>query len=206
MKYREYMAQFALIDEVKPALIGRLKQRARQLRAAGAECAATEVVPQNAAATKASDVKTPAQAPRKKNTFRLHPMRWAAVFMSIALVATATPILAIFVPRGSKVQNEIKLDYMKDLMVDTEGVTAYSIRRETVEEPAQSLAFTGKDEGPAISLLSAHPAEEGIELLASEKKTHQYLYSTTDRYEAGNVEYGETGIQKVTFMKNREVT
>lgn len=206
MKYREYMAQFALIDEVKPALIGRLKQRARQLRAAGAECAATEVVPQNAEAAKASAVKTPAQAPRKKNTFRLHPMRWAAVFMSIALVATATPILAIFIPRGNKVQNEIKLDYMKDLMVDTEGVTAYSIRKEAEEEHAESLSFTDKSKKPAISLLAAHPAEEGIRSLANETKTYQYLYSTTDRYEAGSVEYDGTGIQRVTFMKNKEVT
>lgn len=191
MNYHDYMAQFALLDETKTVLMGRMKQRARQLRAAGARTA-----PRTASA----------EVSPKKNTFRLHPMRWAAVFMSIALVVTATPLLAIFVPWGNAHITEIKLDYMKDLMVDTEGVTAYSIRRETVEEPAESLTFTGKDEGPAISLLSAHPVKEGAELLADGTKTYQYLYSTTDRYEAGNVEYNETGIQKVTFMKNREVT
>ncbi len=197
MKYHEYMAQFALLDETKTVLMGRMKQRERQLRAAGAKTAQRTA---------------PAKVAPKKNTFRLHPMRWAAIFTSIALVATATPILAIFVPQdGGLTADAIKLEYMKDLMVDTTGVTAYSIRKESSgEDGAASLAFTGEDEKegdgqPAISLLSAHPLEEEIKPLASETKTYQYLYSTTDRYEAGSVEYDETGIKKVTFKKNVEV-
>lgn len=212
MKYHEYMAQFALLDETKTVLMGRMKQRERQLRAAGAKNA-----PRTASA---------AAAP-KKNTFRLHPMRWAAVFMSIALVVTATPVLAVFVPRGGENNNivstvpgddngggnnnfinTIKLEYMENLMVDTTGVTAYSIRMETEEEPAETIAFTDAKERAAISLLSGQILERrnAEPLEKSEKKGRRYLYSTTASYEAGNVEYDETGIKKVTFMKNTEVT
>ena len=205
MKYLEYMAQFTLIDEAKPALIGRMKQRARQLRTAGASCAEAEASAGKVPAGKAAAIS------ERRGPIRLHPIRWAAIFTSIALVLAGTPILAIFIPRG-KVQvdfTELRLDYMKDLMVDTEGVTAYSIRRETVEEPAAaSLAAAGESKGPAISFFPDLVAEKGgtMSLAKSSKKERTYLYSTTESYEAGNVEYDEAGIQKVTFMKNREVT
>lgn len=191
MTYRDYMTQFVFIDEAKPALTGRMKQRVRQLRAAEE-------------GTERARRAAPEAAPSKKNTLRRHPVRWTAIFASVALVAVVTPLLAVFIPR-IHIVNSIKLEYMENLMVDNEGVTAYSIRREA--GPAASPASAGRDMGPAVSLLSGQIVEDrGVQPLDKSDREYNYLYSTTESYEAGNVEYDVASVAKVTFMKNREVT
>lgn len=195
MKYHDYMSQFTVIDETKRALLSRMKQRARQLSAAKVKRERPVLSPVGV-------------APKKKNTFRLHPVRWVAIFTAIALIITAVPLVCFFGFNYIGKIPSIKLEYMKDMMVDTDGVTAYSIRTET-EGGATPAAFdVDKKKKPAISLLSATVVddESGVKPLAKESKSRNYMYSTNESYEMGNVEYDEKGITKVTFKKNTETT
>lgn len=104
----------------------------------------------------------------------------------------------------------LSLDYMKNLMVDANGVTAYSIRRETKTNGITpvSLHADSENKASAISLLSATLMEDikGVRSTASKTVVRNYLYSTSESYEFGNVEYDENNIKKVSFMKNKEVS
>ena len=88
----------------------------------------------------------------------------------------------------------LSLNYITNLSVDVDGITAYSIKK--------NLGQNVKAE-KAISLLSAELTDDENETDAAPK---YYLYSTRENYEYGNVEYDESGITKVTFKKNAEVT
>ena len=193
MRYHDYMNQFSVIDETKSTLFSRMKQREKQLQAARVESARSIVF---AAAT-----------PKKTNTFLLHPKRWAAIAVSAVLVFAAIPTV-YFTAFHSRSIDSVKLDYMENLMVEMEGVTAYSIKRETESATPKSLQADGKSKAPAISLLSASVTqdERAVQPFAGKQKSRNYLYSTSERYEAGNVEYDEKSITRVTFKKNKEVT
>ena len=196
MRYRDYMNQFTVTKDAKSALLKKMKARARQQGTQG-----TEEVKQTYQSVKDESVS------QKKNTFRLHPKRWIAIALSAVLVMVTIPTVYYYASFRGKPNHltEIKLEYMDSLMVETDGVTAYSIRKETAATP-KSL-HEGKNQSPAISLLNASVVNgSGARLFAEAETTRNYLYSTSESYELGNVEYDETGIQKVTFMKNREVT
>ena len=198
MRYLDYMNEFSLLNETKVLLNRRMQQRARQLKAAEG--------------ARAYQAATAAQSePKKRSTFRLHPRRWIAIAVSAALVLAAIPTVYFTAFWGGSENwglDPIKLEYMENMMVETEGVTAYSIRQETEEVPAAPLSRQTGGEGAALSLLSATVItdEAGVRPLAAEKKTRNYLYSTNESYELGNVEYDEKGITRVTFKKNSEVT
>lgn len=124
-------------------------------------------------------------------------------------------LLAVLVSVGGgyslvacKKTDSLSLGYMENLMVDVEGTTAYSIRKETETSGAARASYQagGESKKAAVSLLSASVVQEGVQPLAAKDKSHNYLYSTNESYEFGNVEYDETGITRVTFMKNKEVT
>ena len=208
------MNEFTFDDQAKPMLINRMKQRARQLKAAAARERTSAPTP----------APSPEEAePKKPNTFRLHPKRWIAIATSAALVLAAIPTtlcLTLFnksggsgIISGGKDDdgiNTVKLDYMENMMVDVNGVTAYSIRRET---EGNRVALSGRKSGgesnrPALSLLSASAIVDsnGVRPFDANGEERNYLYSTNVSYEFGNVEYDENGITKVSFMKNKEVT
>lgn len=211
MRYIDYMNEFTVIDETKAVLLSRMRQRVKQL---------------NAAQIKRERTSIAVVTPKKANTFKLYPKRWIAVLTSIALVATAAPIVYFTIPKNGGTPDNIvennpgntpgntpgdtpgdttdtyytlSLDYMKNLKVDVEGVTAYGIRRNL---GATQNADTGKAKKTA-STFAAKFADEP-ETPAAEP--NYYLYSTNENYEYGNVEYDSKGIQKVTFVKNTEVT
>ena len=198
MRYHDYMNEFTVIDETKSLLFSRMKQRARQLKAA-------QVKRERTASAAAA-------MPKKTNTFKLHPKRWIAIATSVALVIAAIPTVyytAFNKPGGPNLAS-VKLEYMENMMVDVDGVTAYSIRQETEDGTASpaSLQSSSKSEGPALSLLSASVIKEpsGAQPFDKKESKRNYLYSTNESYELGNVEYDESGITKVSFMKNKEVT
>ena len=192
MRYHDYMSQFTVIDETKSLIFSRMKQRAKQLKAA-----------------KLTREQTATAAARyKKNTFRLHLKRWVAIAVSAAVVVAAIPTVyfTAFHKRGN--HYSLKLEYMENMMVETDGVTAYSIRSEEVSTSTPKGLQTDNGKGPAISLFSATILEDetGAQPYADKKKKRNYLYSTNENYEFGNVEYDENGITRVTFKKNSEVT
>lgn len=191
MKYQEYMSQFTVIDETKSLIFSRMKQRVKQLKAAKIEQTAAVV------------------ARKKRSTFRLHPIRWIAIAVSAVLVVAAIPTVyfTAFHKNGDGF-NSIKMEYMDNMMVDVDGVTAYSIKSEETKDVTPMSMQTDESKGPAFSLFSATIMEDktGIQPYANKKKTRNYLYSTNESYEAGNVEYDDTGITRVTFKKNAEVT
>ncbi|MCH5351761.1 MAG: hypothetical protein J1F39_07330 [Clostridiales bacterium] len=198
MKFNDYFNRHKMSDESKSVLSSKMKQRARQLR--------------SEAKTRPLTAKTES-APKKKNTFKLHPIRWIAIFMSILIVAVTTPIVYFFgIAPNLNVVPSVKLEFMKNLMVDIDGVTAYSIRTDKNGDyldvkPLGSDGFShdGEPDGAAISLLSASiVADEAPVRTAKAASPRSFLYSTKDSYDAGNVEYDNT--EKVTFMKNDSVT
>ena len=85
----------------------------------------------------------------------------------------------------------INISYIKDLTMDIGSSTAFGIKKVTVNQTAPIVANSC-----GVSLLSATLAsnDEIIE--------KNYLYSTTETYENGDVEYNENSITKVTFKKN----
>lgn len=88
------------------------------------------------------------------------------------------------------------LDYMKNLMVASTNVTGYSIRVNS--QQTQRISQSTKAQ---ISLLSATLLEE------TQETTETYsLYSTSETYQYGDVEFDESTITKVTFKKNTNVT
>lgn len=91
---------------------------------------------------------------------------------------------------------EFSLDYMKNLMVASTNVTGYSIKVNSQQTQQKSSNTKSK-----ISLLSSILLEE------TQETTETYsLYSTSETYQYGNVEFDESIITKVTFKKNTNVT
>lgn len=201
MKYNTYMDLFTVSPEVKSSVFNKVKQYERQLSAKPAEAKPKIATP----------------APKKINTFNLHPKRWIAIATSIVLVAVLTPIIYFSVPRGNFEDNSLSLDYMKNLMVNVEGITAYSIRKET--ESTNSKASVKTVKTASVSLLSAKLLADDTDKdndnnrnddkdndnNKDKTKHNYYLYSTSEDYEYGNVEYDSKGIQRVVFIKNTEV-
>ena len=90
---------------------------------------------------------------------------------------------------------EFSLDYMKNLMVAPKNITGYSIRINS-NQP-QNLSNNTQCK---IFLLSATLLEQ-----EQEKPGKYSLYSTSETYQFGDVEFDESTITKVTFKKNTEV-
>lgn len=201
MKYKTYMDLFTVSPEVKSSIFNKIKQSEKQAK--------TQPVVQKA------KVVTP--APKKNNTFKLYPKRWISVAVSIVLAVSVTSIIYFSVPRGNFEDNSLSLDYMKNLMVNVEGITAYSIRKETESTNSQASVKTVKT--ASVSLLSAKLLADDTDKdndnnrnddkdndnNKDKTKHNYYLYSTSEDYEYGNVEYDSKGIQRVVFIKNTEV-
>ena len=188
MKYKDYMDLFTVSPEIKSSVFNGIKQREKQIGTQTAENHAESIAP----------------TPKIKNTFKLHIKRWIAIATSLVLLAVLTPIIYFSVPKNNDRPDDVhvsfSLGYMKNLMIDVDGVTAYSIRK-NLNSTRSSGAGTVKK---SISLLSAELSDrQKGSTSATEPKF--YLYSTNENYEYGNVEYDSNGIQKVTFVKNTEI-
>ncbi len=86
--------------------------------------------------------------------------------------------------------SSVNISYMKDLVINIGDSTAFGIKKEA----------TADVEGVAkITLIDGSVVED------TEIEQKNYLYTTTETYENGDVEYEGSSITKVTFKKNTTV-
>lgn len=91
--------------------------------------------------------------------------------------------------------NSINISYMKDLTIDVNNSKAFGIKKVlSSNNPSELINYSN------VSLLNAP-------LISDDSKLEEkyYLYSTTETYENGNVEYDNNSITKVSFKKNTSV-
>lgn len=86
----------------------------------------------------------------------------------------------------------INISYMKDLSIDIGNSKAFGIKKASTS--------VSKKSNYSKLLLSASLLSD-----SSENSEKNYLYSTTEAYENGTVEYDDNIITKVTFKKNKSV-
>ena len=87
-----------------------------------------------------------------------------------------------------------QVSYMSDLMINVEQVTAFGIRRNLDSDSEASVVNVSF----VADIVNDNHKQE-------KPKKNYYLYSTTETYEYGNVEYNENTISKVTFKKNTSI-
>lgn len=110
--------------------------------------------------------------------------------------------------QGSNEQNaninvtQFSLNFLSDLMVDTNSVTAYGIKQssEDIGNVSNNPIINTK-----VSMLSSTLLDDRISN-DSQRKPKYSLFQTTEQYYNGNVEYNENSISKVTFKKNTSTT
>ena len=110
--------------------------------------------------------------------------------------------------QGSNEQNaninvtQFSLNFLSDLMVDTNSVTAYGIKQssEDIGNVSDNPIINTK-----VSMLSSTLLDDSISN-DSQRKPKYSLFQTTEQYYNGNVEYNENSISKVTFKKNTSTT
>lgn len=110
--------------------------------------------------------------------------------------------------QGSNEQNaninvtQFSLNFLSDLMVDTNSVTAYGIKQssEDIGNVSDNPIINTK-----VSMLSSTLLDDRISN-DSHRKPKYSLFQTTEQYYNGNVEYNENSISKVTFKKNTSAT
>lgn len=88
--------------------------------------------------------------------------------------------------------HSLNIDYVKDLAIDVNNATAFGIKKATVKNSVSSQANLFSN-----TFLNATPVAAAENVFEK-----NYLYSTTEVYENGNVEYNENTITKVTFKKS----
>ena len=189
MLYKKYIENFTVSDETKSALLNTVLQLSSRPQTAEAKYSSTKTV--NKSVTNAK--------PKKQNTFKLHPKRWAIILTSVFVVLALVPILYYTLGRDF-IKNVLTMDYITNMMVDVDGVTGYGIKREQTAPSARSNYAYGADNGWRDFLTFGNYA------YADEPEYKNYLYKTTATYEVGNVEYGEGTIERVTFKKNNTTT
>lgn len=96
---------------------------------------------------------------------------------------------------NNNVYNELKLDYMKDFMIDVSDVAGYAIKYEYFDSTKQVVKVKKDNE---IELLSARVLSDSQE----DKEETPYLYTTSEDGVYGNVEYDLEDIEKVVFLKS----
>jgi hypothetical protein len=90
--------------------------------------------------------------------------------------------------------SSINLSYMKDLVIDIDNSTAFGIKKVEINKNTSTVL----ENNSSVSLLNA-----SLVLDAEDEPIQKnFLYTTTEIYENGNVEYNDDRIKKVTFKKN----
>ncbi|MGN0765596.1 MAG: hypothetical protein ACI4MO_03855 [Christensenellales bacterium] len=97
---------------------------------------------------------------------------------------------------------QFSLNFLSDLMVDTNSVTAYGIKQsgEDIENANVNPTLNTK-----VSMLSSTLLDDTISK-DNQRKPKYSLFQTTEQYYNGNVEYNENSISEVTFKKNTSTT
>lgn len=184
MLYKNYIENFTVSDETKSALLNTVLQLASEPQAVRATNRETVAVTGN---------HTPTNKPSRK---RVKP--WVVALICVVVVAiVATSMLYGLLPW--RITKSIVLDYMTNLMVDVDGVTAFGIKREKTTNVKKANAYSA-DDGFSDFL------SFGDYAYAAEPEYKNYLYKTTETYEPGNVEYSDGTITRVTFKKNSTKT
>lgn len=96
----------------------------------------------------------------------------------------------------------MKINYIKNLQLNSTSNTAYGIKKSvsSSEIPAQKVKHSHKNE----SFINLNSVTNVSHNQSNNEK--YYLYSTSQNYLNGDVEYDEGSVQKVTFKKNTEIT
>ncbi len=110
-------------------------------------------------------------------------------------------------PNNSQTENEatikFEVDYIKNLQLTETNGTAYGIKISSIEDE-HNVAQTSSKQFADISFIQLN------NIVSAKNENHHsekyYLYSTSQTYENGNVEYDSNSITKVTFKKNTTVT
>ena len=97
---------------------------------------------------------------------------------------------------------QFSLNFLSDLMVDTNSVTAYGIKQssEDIENANVNPTLNTR-----VSMLSSTLLDDTISK-ENQRKPKYSLFQTTEQYYNGNVEYNENSISEVTFKKNTSTT
>lgn len=118
-----------------------------------------------------------------------------SIFLSFCFVISSMLFLSSCKNKTSPTLISFQMGYMSDLMIDVEHVTAYGIRQNfdsDSETRVVKISFVA-------NVVNNNQRDE-------KPKRNYYLYSTTETYEYGNVEYNENSISKVTFKKNTSIS
>ena len=97
---------------------------------------------------------------------------------------------------------KFSLNYLSNLMVVTNNVTAYGIKQssEEIDNVDIKSNFNTKISFLSSTLLDTTTQND------KQRKPKYSLFQTTEHYQNGNVEYNDNGISKVTFKKNISTT
>ncbi len=114
----------------------------------------------------------------------------------VVMICLMCPLLASCGGNSNNEVSVLKIDYMKDLSINIDKSKALGIKKGVADNGATAESLSCS----RVDLLSA-------DLLAEKEVSERnYIYSTTEDYENGDVEYDESSITKVTFKKNTSVT
>lgn len=104
--------------------------------------------------------------------------------------------------------NNIPLDfnigYIGSLMADISDATGLGIKKSNTPQTAQ-INYTS-NKAPVAPLGNGNGQGENNNNQGAAPEEKNYLYKTTEDFDVGFIEYDETGITKVTFKKNTNVT
>lgn len=99
----------------------------------------------------------------------------------------------------------LKIDYMKDLQADIAGNKALGIKKDKINTRRNNVNCASKNVF-GIKNLALESTQNEQDDVREEKIERYYLYSTTQTYQNGNVEYDSSSIKKMSFKKNISVT
>ena len=96
---------------------------------------------------------------------------------------------------GPKTFTKLELSYIENLKVDMSGKTGFSIKKVAYDKANINV----KKSNSLVSFGNVVYADDA-------KQEKNMLFATTQAYSAGNVICTEDSIEKVTFIKNENVT
>ena len=121
--------------------------------------------------------------------------------ISIVFVLMFSVVCSLFFVFRLKKENNndtmkaINISYMKNLSIDVSGSKAFGIKKDIIKDSSAASATSLN-----VSFLNAK-----VVSASSDKGEKNYLYSTTEYYKNGQVEYNDNTISKVKFKKNPSV-
>lgn len=99
--------------------------------------------------------------------------------------------------------SKIEIDYVKNLQLNSTNNTAYGLKKSTIENTTNMSTQSLNAEQVNTSFVNLKSVLNAPNNRDNREK--YYLYSTSQKYENGNVEYDANSIQKVTFKKKTTI-